>query len=172
MRPYLEEMNARYAVVSGPVDTLRRARGFKLVFSNGLYRVYLVQGRFQRAFAVRPGCRPPAGKQGLLACTAPGNVSTTVSGQTTRNFTLQGPVSKVATGEVWYPGWHASTAAGTSLSVTRLGYMAAVRIPRGVNRFTMSYSAPGLGLGAAISGLGLLLCGGLCVRPLARRMHL
>jgi hypothetical protein len=167
MLPYMEEMNAPYAVVAAAVDPLAGAPDFKRVFSSGAYRVYRARGRFQRAFAIRPGCSPPATPAGLSACLAPGRVSTELSGQSTRRFTLHGPVSEVVTGEVWYPGWQAS-AGGASLPVKRVGYLAAVKIPKGVSHFTISYSPPGLPAGAAISGIALVLCAA-AGSPLVRR---
>jgi uncharacterized membrane protein YfhO len=107
----------------------------------------------------------------LTGCLAPGSVSTRLSGQSTRNFTLHGHISEVITGEVWYPGWHAS-AGGQALPIRRVGYLAAVRVPRGVRHFRMTYSPPGLGPGALVSALALVLCGGVCVPPLRRRMRL
>jgi hypothetical protein len=171
MLPYMEEMNAPYAVVATTLDPLAGAPGFKRVFTSGIYRVYRARGRFHRAYAIRSGCRPLSTRAGLTACLAPGTVATHLSGQSTRSFTLHGPVTEVITGEVWYPGWQAM-AGGSSLPVRRVGYMAAVRIPKGVSRFTMTYSTPGLLPGAVISGLALILCAAISSPPLRRRLRL
>jgi hypothetical protein len=171
MVPYMEEMNAPYAVVATAADPLAGEPGFRRVFTSPIYRVYRARGHFQRAYPIRGGCRTVNRTAGLIACLAPGTVSTRLSGQSTRSFTLPGSISEVVTGEVWYPGWRA-TANGTSLPVRRLGYLAAVHIPRGVSHFTMSYSAPGLLPGTIISGLALLLCAGICAPPARRRLRL
>jgi hypothetical protein len=170
VRPYMEEMNAPYAVVDDMADPLAGSRDFRRVFTSGVYRVYRARGRFRRAFAVRPQCRPPADHAGVLACLAPGSVSTRLSGQATRTFTLHGHIAEVVTGEVWYPGWRA-TGNGRTLPVERVGYLTAVRTPAGVKRFTMTYSPPGLALGAIISALAVLLCAGCCARPIRRRFR-
>ncbi len=69
-----------------------------------------------------------------------------------------GAAGRLVVGTAFDPGWHATvTTAGTAVSaaVERDGLVQSVAVPAGASTVTLSYSAPGLRTGAAISAVTL-----------------
>jgi hypothetical protein len=77
-----------------------------------------------------------------------------------------GAAGRLVVGTAYDSGWHATvTAAGTSAATTveRDGLVQSVAVPAGASTVTLSYSAPGLPVGAAISAATLLVVFGLVI---------
>jgi hypothetical protein len=156
VRPYLVEMDVRYVVVRPVFDHFARAKGYTRVFSDSLYRVYRVDGKLERAYAVDPACLRRLGPYALTSCVQGPLVSVRLQDPSVRRLRIGAAngVPLLVTGEPWYPGWQAQSAKG-ALPVHRVGYLAAVTVPPGVSEVTLSYDPPGLEVGALLSVLAI-----------------
>jgi hypothetical protein len=165
LRGYLQALAVRYVVASAATDRFAHAPGYVPVFRDNAYHVYRTPWSAARAYGIDLACRGTAG-----SCATSIPVTTTVSSVNTRTyrFPRTGGAALVVTGEPWYPGWQAHDGSG-SLDVARVGFVAAVRVPAGVDRVTMTYVPPGLVLGLVLSGLGVAGTLGLVVRERRRR---
>lgn len=163
---YLKELNVEYVIEESNHDRFARAPGYALAFQDDTYHVYRVEGPQAHAYAIDASCLRQRGPYGLLACRTGPAVRTTVSGAHARLMHLQSLTSTrllLITGEPWYPGWKAKSPTG-ALSVVRVGYLAAVSLPRGTSHVQLTYRPPGLLLGVglsilAIAGSALVLFG-------------
>jgi hypothetical protein len=158
VRPYLEELDVRDVVVTASHDPFAGVRGYTLVFQDGSYHVYRVDAHESRAYVISEGCLRDHGALNLLACRTEPTVRTTLTGPATRRLQLTSASASpllLITGEPWYPGWQATSSAGP-LSVQRVGYLAAVSVPRGTTQVQLTYHAPGLLLGVILSVLAIL----------------
>lgn len=159
VEPYLREMNVRYIVAPVTSSEFRNVRHFTRVFAYGIVAIYRFDERLSRAWLLKDACTGSAARGDLRA---PGCVVASVNARIlapeTRSFDVpaSGP-RLLITGEPYYPGWSAE-GSGRKLDVSRLGYLAAVRLPSGVTRLRLRYSPPGLLGGAIISLLTLLGC--------------
>ena len=154
VRAYLEELDVEYVVAAANHDRFMRVASYTPVFQDGIYHVYRVDGRESRAYAVGTGCLR---RRDLLACRTGPSVRTTVTGSATRRLEIEPAPSApllLITGEPWYPGWRAQSSTG-SLPVSRIGYLAAVSVPRGTTQVQLSYRAPGLLVGGVLSMLAI-----------------
>jgi hypothetical protein len=157
VRPYLDEMNVGYVVVLVTHDPFVGVQGYTPVFADGIYHVYRVEGQRARAYAVDELCIRRRGVLHLLACQVGPAVRTTLTMTSVRRLQIERPTGVpllLVTGEPWYPGWRAKSAAG-QLPVRRIGYLAAVSVPRGTSEVELSYRAPGLLTGTVLSALAL-----------------
>lgn len=152
--PYLQEMDAGLVVTSAADDPFRGVR----VFADASYHVDLLPGRFARAHAAKAACVRRLGVDELVRCFTGPQIQTDIAGDSVRRLRIASNrgVPLLITGEPWYPGWSASTPRG-NLVVRRIGYLAAVTVPRGIRQVTLSYNAPGLVLGALVSLLAVLV---------------
>ncbi len=155
IRPYLEEMDAEYVVAQAAHDRLMGAPGYTPVFQDFGYHVYRVDAQESRAYVISQSCLRQHGAWDLLACRTGPAVHTTLTGSATRALLIESPVTApllLITGEPWYPGWQAKSSTGP-LPVKRVGYLAAVSVPRGTTQVQLSYRAPGLLAGGLLSVL-------------------
>jgi hypothetical protein len=158
VRAYLEGLNVQYIVVAANHDRFAGIQGYTPVFQDSTYHVYRVDAREFRAYVINEGCLRDHGAVGLLACRTGPTVRTTLTGSATRRLLIKSAAAApllLITGEPWYPGWQATSSAGP-LSVRRIGYLAAVSVPRGTTQVQLTYHAPGLLLGGALSVLAIV----------------
>ena len=156
IHPYLDEMDARYVVVATGGNPFARARGYTSVFSDSLYDVYSVDGPLHHGYGVDESCLRRDRAFAVYECqTGPAVQSTQISPAAWR-FRIDGRrgVPLLVTGEPWYPGWEAHSST-RSLSLRRVGYLAAVTVPPGTTEVTLKYSPPGLCAGILVSVLSL-----------------
>ncbi len=157
IRAYLEELDVRYVVEAASHDRFAGVPGYTRVFQDNVYHVYRLDRQESRAYAVHVDCLRRHGAYDLFACRTGPSVSTTITGSTTRRLKIESASAApllLITGEPWYPGWQAMSAAG-SLPVRRVGYMAAVLVPSGTTQVQLGYHVPGLLLGGVLSALAI-----------------
>ena len=161
IRSYLQTLAVRYIVASAANDRFAHAPGYVPVFRDDIYHVYRTPWSPARAYGLNLACGQSAG-----SCATSIPVTTTVSSLNTRTyrFPRTAGAALIVTGEPWYPGWQAG-----SLDVQRVGFVAAVRVPAGTDRVTMTYVPPGLALGLVVSGLAAAGTLGLVVWDRRRR---
>ncbi len=113
--------------------------------------------------------KPRAWVEHAQACQAPDDVSRFERGQSRVAVTAEaGCPGTVVFGESYFPGWRATVDGKPTPIREMYGCLRGVNIPAGSHRIEMRYRPASVILGAAMTGLGWLLCG---LLALAARAH-